>query len=178
MSWMDDMFDGPDYLWDDPYSRPKRRGKPSKRTVKYVGPGHTRVGYAHRTLDIRFKESEKEYLARKRLRRKHGAIKGARGRVSRPRDNGIYVEMRNGRMVYVDSRGREVTDRALGYAERGTKAIVKRDLKNDKYNIEDMRALLRDARWEEVSGNKRWSYDSKETVKQFKKYQKSARSMR
>lgn len=45
-----------------------------------------------------------------------------------------------------------------------------KDLKSDKYTIEDMRSLLRDDHWEEVCHHKRWNYDSNSTVKEFKKY--------
>lgn len=31
------------------------------RTVEYVAPGHTRVNYHHRVLDIRFKESQAHF---------------------------------------------------------------------------------------------------------------------
>lgn len=179
---MNDYYDAfDDFLggWEDYSQKPKSKDrKSSKRTTQYVGPGHTRVRYAHRTLNIRFRESEKEFRAKQRARRRAGAKKGASKRVPRGRDNGIYVDYRNGQMVYVDAKGRDISMKAKGYADRGSDEIVKKNLKRDKYNIEDMRALLRDAHWEEVVGNKRWSYDSKATVKEFNKYRKKYGSMR
>lgn len=176
--WGDDIADS--MSWDyysnlyekQQREKDRRRKSTPPRSVQYVGPGHTRVRYAHRTLNIRFKETEAEFKRRQKLRRKHGAIQGAKKRTPRTRDNAIYVDMVDGRMVYVDSRGREINDKARRIAERGTDAILKKDLKRDRYNIEEMRALLRDARWEEVAGNKRWSYDSKATVREFNKYKK------
>lgn len=173
-----DAFD--DFLgaWEDYPSRSKSKKKVPKRTVSYVGPGHTRVGYAHRTLNIRFKETKEEFIAKQRRRRITGARRGARNRAPRRKDDGIYVDMRDGQMVYVDSRGRDVSQRAMRTRDSGQDMILKKNLKRDKYNIEDMRALLKDAHWEEVSGNKRWSYDSKATVKEFKAYQKKYGKMR
>lgn len=179
MSGYYDAFDDFMGSWTEYADRPKSKSrKQSKRTTQYVGPGHTRVRYAHRTLNIHFKQSQQEFNAKQRARRKAGAKKGAKKRTYyRPRDDGIYVDYRDGEMVYVDSRGRDVSLRARGYADRGNDEIIKRNTKRDKYNIEEMRALLRDAHWEEVVGNKRWSYDSKATVKEFGKYKKKYKGM-
>ena len=155
-----------------------RRKNTSKRTTQYVGPGHTRVRYAKRTLDIRFKETPAQFKAKQRLRRSKGAKKGAKNRTPRSRDDTIYVDIVNGQMVYVDSRGRDVSMKARGYADKGQDAMIGKNMKKDKYNIEEMRALLKDAHWEDYAGNKRWSYDGKETVRQFKKYQKHIKGMR
>lgn len=178
---MNDYYDAfDDFLggWED-YDRPKSKTrKSSKRTTQYVGPGHTRVRYAHRTLNIHFKQSEKEFRAKQRARRRAGAKKGASKHVPRSSNNGIYVDFRDGQMVYVDAKGRDISLKAKGYADKGQNEIVKRNLKRDKYNIEDMRALLKDAHWEEVCGNKRWSYDSKATVKEFNKYKKKYGGMK
>ena len=155
-----------------------KKGKTGKRTTQYVGPGHTRVRYSHRTLDIRFKETDAQFKAKQRLRRKKGARKGAKNRVPRSRNDSIYVDMVNGQMVYVDSRGRDVSMKTRGYTDKAMDTIISKNMKKDAYNIEEMRALLKDAHWEDYAGNKRWSYDGKETVRQFKKYQKHVRSMR
>lgn len=174
-----DAFD--DFLgaWDEYADRPSQKTRKSaKRTTQYVAPGHTRVRYAHRTLNIRFKESDAQFRAKQRARRRAGARKGAKHRTPRTHDDSIYVDMRDGQMVYVDSRGRDISMKARGYADRGTDTIIKKNLKRDKYTVEDMRALLRDAHWEEICGNKRWSYDSKATVKEFKKYQRKYGNMR
>ena len=177
MSGYYDAFDEFMGAWEDYRPKSKSR-KQSKRTVKYVAPGHTRVGYAHRTLDIRFKDSQKQFLAKQRSRLRAGARKGAKNRTPRYDSNDIFVDFRDGQMVYVDAKGRDVSHRARRSADAGMDAIIKKDLRNDKYTLEDMKALLKDAHWEEICGNKRWSYDSKATVKEFKKYQKSARRMR
>ncbi len=177
MSGYYDTFD--DFLgaWeDDPKPKSKSR-KTSKRTTQYVAPGHTRVRYAHRTLNIHFKETEQEFKKRQKARRRAGARKGAKHRTYRPRDNNIYVTTRNGEMIYVDSRGREVSSKARRYMDDGYSEMTGYALKNDRYNVEDMRALLKDAHWDEVCGNKRWSYDSKATVKEFKKYQREYAGM-
>lgn len=172
----DDFYGG----WNDYADRSSRKkGKTVKRTTQYVGPGHTRVRYAHRTLDIRFSQTERQFKAKQRLRRSRGAKKGARNRAPRSsRNDSVYVDYVNGQMVYVDSKGRDVSLKARGYADKGSDAIIKKNLKRDKYTIEDMRALLKDAHWEEISGNKRWAYDSKTTVKEFKKYQRQAAKLR
>jgi len=175
MSGYYDAFDEFMAAWESDYpSRSRKDRKVPKRSVQYVAPGHTRVGYEHRTLNIRFKETPEQYRAKQRARRRAGARKGAKNRryTPRSRSDEIFVEMRNGQMIYVDSRGRDISQKANRYADKGSSEILKKNLKNDKYNIEDMRALLRDAHWEEVVGNKRWSYDSKATVREFKKYQK------
>lgn len=180
---IDDYYDAfDDFLsaWEDaPHSKQRSRKIP-KRSVKYVGPGHTKVGYAHRTLDIRFKETPQQFKAKQRARRRAGARKGARNRTYTPRasKDDIFVDFRDGQMVYVDAKGRDITYKAHRKMDDADNEILKREIKKDKYNIEDMRALLRDAHWEEVCGNKRWSYDSKATVKEFRKYQKSNRKMR
>ena len=44
-----------------------------KRTVRYAGPGHTIIGYEHRTLHIRFPETKKEFDAKAKARRRKAA---------------------------------------------------------------------------------------------------------
>lgn len=181
MSGYYDAFDEFMGAWMDDYpSRSRKERKVPKRSVQYVGPGHTRVGYEHRTLNIRFRETPEQFRAKQRARRRAGARKGAKKRVYSPRsrNDDIFVEYRNGQMIYVDSRGRDISLKARSYADKGGDAIIKKNIGKDKYNLEDMRALLKDARWEEVCGNKRWSYDSKATVREFKKYQKKYGKMR
>ena len=146
-------------------------GTTGKRTVKYLSPGHTQVGYATRTLDIRFKESKEDFEKRKHLRRVHGARKGAKKRSETVLP--IFVDRNDAGMVsYVTSSGKDATHRTKKRAEKGRTQIIKNKLKKDSYTVEDMRALLKDDHWEEVSGNKRWMHDPRETVKEFVKYQK------
>lgn len=147
-------------------------GNTGKRTVRYVAPGHTQVGYAHRVLDIRFKETQKEFDAKKHLRRVHGAKKGAKKRSET--DAPIFVDKSDdsGMMIFVTKSGRNATHSTKRKADKGKTQIIKRKLKKDAYSIEDMRALLKDDHWEEISGNKRWMYDSQATVKEFNKYLK------
>lgn len=164
-------------LWDTSKNLYAVKGKSGKslkmkpgttgaRTVKYVAPGHTRINYAHRVLDIRFEESEKRYRYRQHLRR----VKAAKNR--KPADTTIYVDRdENGQMSYVSKRGAKVNARSK--ADKGRKAIVSHNLKKDRYTIEDMRALLRDDHWEEVCGNRTWNYDPKATVHEFNKYLKA-----
>ena len=176
MSGYYDAFDDFMGSWTEYADRSESKSrKKSKRTTQYVGPGHTRVRYAHRTLDIRFKESEARFKQRQKSRRKKGAKKGASHRSPRKRDDSIYVDFVNGEMVYVDAKGRDVSLKARGYADRGTDMIIQKNLRDDKYTIEEMRALLKDDHWEEECGNKRWMYDSKATVREFNKYKKSRR---
>lgn len=173
-----DAFDDFMGSWTEYADRPKSKTrKTSKRTTQYVGPGHTRVRYAHRTLNIHFKESEGQFRAKQRARRRAGAKKGAKNRTYRPKDDSIYVTTRNGEMVYVDSRGREVTSRARRYFDDGYNETIKKNIKNDRYTVEEMRALLKDDHWEEEAGNKRWMYDSKATVKEFAKYKRKHKGM-
>lgn len=175
MSYYDayDEFAG---YWEDSKPRSKARSKP-KRSVRYVGPGHTRVNYAHRTLDIRFKESPQQFKSKQRSRRRAGARRGAKHRSPKNYDD-VHVESdRYGNMIYVDSRGRDVSDRIRRISDDYYNYMMSEDIKNDVYNLEDMRALLKDAHWEEVCGHTRWKWDKKSTIKEFKKYQKDYGNM-
>ena len=139
----------------------------AKRTVRYVEPGHTVVGYEHRTLHIYFPETSKEFKAKQTARRR----KAARNRTV---NDTIFVDRdASGNMVYVSSKGKQKDLTARSKADKGRNAIVRRRLKRDTYTVEDMRAMLRDDHWEEVVGNRRWNYDNAETVKQFNKYLKT-----
>ena len=174
MSGVLDAFDEFMGSWTEYADKPHSKSrKTPKRTTQYVGPGHTRVRYAHRTLDIRFRQTDKEFRAKQRARRRAGARKGAKNRTPRSRDNSVYVDYVDGQMVYVDSRGRDISLKSRGYADKGNDAIIKRNLTRDKYTVEEMRALLNDEHWEEEAGNKRWMYDSKATVKEFNKHKRS-----
>lgn len=53
-----------------------------------------------------------------------------------------------------------------------------KDLRNDRYSLEDMRSMMKDDHWEEVCHHKRWNYDSNSTVKEFKKYLSHSRRVR
>lgn len=146
------------------------RKKP-KRTTKYAGPGHTIVTYENRTLHYRFKQTKEEYEKAKAARRR----KAAKNRVGKEKGYGkVYV---NADGSYSDSRGRNVTNRTRGTSERAYRNMTKRELASDVYTTEDMRALLKDAHWEEVCGHSRWKYDNKSLVKEFKKYQMNKRGM-
>lgn len=167
-----DAFGEFEDYWTD--SRPKSKSKsktPPKRSVKYVGPGHTRVSYAHRTLDIRFRQTPQQFKAKQRSRRRAGAKRGAKNRS--PRGYGdVYVKQdRYGNMIYVDSKGRNVTEKYMRIADEYNSYMMDEDFKKDAYNVEEMRALLKDSHWEEVCGHTRWKWDKKATVKEFKKYQ-------
>jgi len=175
MSYYDayDEFAG---YWEEPKPKSKSRSKP-KRSVKYVGPGHTRVNYAHRTLDIKFRQTPQQFKAKQRSRRRAGARKGAKNRSSRGYDD-VHVESdRYGNMIYVDSRGRDVTDKYRRINDDYYNYVMNEDINNDVYNLEDMRALLKDAHWQEVCGHTRWKWDKKSTIKEFKKYQKDYGNM-
>lgn len=148
-----------------------RRPVTSARTVRYVKPGLTEVGYAHRTLSIRFKETQKEFDAKKHLRRVHAAKKGAKKRSESTLP--IFVDRDDSSMmVFVTKSGKDATSSAKRKSDKGKAQIIKRKLSRDAYTVEDMRAILKDDHWEEISGNKRWMTDSKETVKQFNNYLK------
>ena len=145
---------------------PRKTGVTGARHTKYIGPGHTQVTYAHRVLDIRFKESDEQFKKRQHQRR----VQASKNRG--PRDDTIYVDYdSNGQLAYYTKTGKKVDAQAR--SDKGKDAIIKSKLKRDSYTIEEMRALLRDDHWEEVTGNKRWSYDSKATVKEFNKYLKT-----
>ena len=143
-----------------PTSEKKGGGHTPNRTVRYEGPGHTVVGYENRILDIRFRESQKQYDARKRARKRAAARKGAAHRSPR-------VSYYNGEMTYAQRSN----------AEKGMRRIYEKGLNRDEYTKEDMRALLKDAHWEEVCGHSRWKYDNKTLVKEFNKYMKERGGM-
>ena len=173
-----DAYDEFAGYWED--TKPKSKSRSSsgkKRSVKYVGPGHTRVNYAHRTLDIKFRQTPQQFKAKQRSRRRAGAKRGAKNRSPRRYDD-VHVESDGyGGMIYVDSRGRDVTDKYRRINDDYYSSMMDEDIRNDVYNIEDMRALLKDSHWEEVCGNTRWKWDKKSTIKEFKKYQKYYRGM-
>lgn len=149
-------------------SRPLPSEMP-KRTVRYAGPGHTIIGYEHRTLHIRFPETKKEFDARAKARRR----KASKNRIV---SNEILIDRDiHGNMMFVSKRGSDVGLKARSRSEKGKTAIIKKNLGKDVYTIEDMRARLRDDHWEEVVGNRRWNYDPKETVRQFNKYLKTSK---
>lgn len=150
-------------------SKPKRRkASTGKRSVKYVGAGHTRVTYAHRVLDIHFDESQKEFNARQKARRKKAVKKAVK---TRNATQGIAdVRSVGGSLRYYNKKGKDITSRINRSQESGLAEIRHKELRTDRYSIEDMRALLRDDHWEEVCGHKKWNYDSNSTVKEFKKY--------
>ena len=162
MSFYDDWGD-PFDVYKEAYLAKKKNARTKqkpKRSTKYAGPGHTIVTYEHRTLHYRFKQSPEEYERAKKLRRK----KAQKGRRT---SQAVYV---NKDGSYSSSRGRDVSDRVRRTTERGTSEIRHAQLKRDSYNIEDMRALLKDERWEEVCGHSRWKYDPNSTVKEYQRY--------
>lgn len=145
----------------------KRAVTKSTRTVKYASPGHTVVGYAHRTLHITFPETDAEFRSRQKARRRRAAR-------NRRTDDTILLERdESGNVSYVNSKGKARSDTARTRTDKGRKAIVRKRLSRDTYTVEDMRARLRDDHWEEVAGNKRWNYDDSATVREFNKYLKT-----
>lgn len=142
---------------------------PPARTTRRVGPGHTVVTYAHRTLHYHFKQSDEEYERAKASRRR----KAAKGRTKTRRTRGspydIYV---NKDGSYSTADGRDATYRARYMMDMGSRAMNRMEIGRDDYSLEDMRALLKDDHWEEVCGHKRWNYDAQSTVREFKKYQR------
>lgn len=136
-------------------------GTTGVRTVQYVAPGHTKINYASRILDVRFKETPEQF--RRKVIRASGKKDGK---------DSIYVSKdASGMLTYTDRSGRKVDARAK--SDKGKKAIVKSKLKRDTYNIEDMRALLKDEHWEEITGKKDWMRNDAATVREFNKYMKS-----
>lgn len=136
-------------------------GTTGVRTVQYVAPGHTKINYASRILDVRFKETPEQF--RRKVIRASGKKDGK---------DSIYVSKdASGILTYTDRSGRKIDARAK--SDKGKKAIVKSKLKRDTYNIEDMRALLKDEHWEEITGKKDWMRNDAATVREFNKYMKS-----
>lgn len=146
-----------------------RKKSMARRTVRYIEPGHTVVGYEHRTLHIRFPESQKEFKAKQTARRRKAAK-------NRRIDDTILIDRdESGNMTYVSKKGTTKSLTARKRSDKGKTTIVRNRLKRDTYTIEDMRAMLKDDHWEEVCGNKRWNYDSTATVREFNKYLKRRR---
>ena len=144
-------------------------GTTGVRTVRYVGPGHTQVNYASRILDIRFKETQEEFLKKQTARRRKAAKLAAKNRNS----DDLYLDRDEyGNAVMVTKTGRKADLKGKSRTDKGKKSIVKANLRKDAYTIEDMRALLADDHWEEVCGNRRWNYDKAATVREFNKYLK------
>lgn len=150
----DDIFGYDEY--DDPFGfTPSRKSrKKMKRTTKYVAPGHTVVDYPNRRLNIYFPQTKEQYDKLRKKRRSDAAKKAAKNRM--PRHSYYDGEYTYGQRKALD---------------KGTRAIHERQIAQDDYEIGDMRALLKDAHWEEVCGHKRWMFDNKTLVKEFKKYQ-------
>jgi len=169
-------------LYDPTSQRYVMRGKSGKtlkskpgvtgaRTVRYVAPGLTRVSYAHRVLDIHFKETPKEFEARARLRKSKAAKKAAKTRAKGV--DALYLDRDEyGNTITVTKTGRKADSKARSRTDKAKKVIAKRDIAKDRYSIEDMRAMLKDDHWEEVCGNRKWNYDNAATVREFKKYLK------
>ena len=162
MSYDDIFGSGP---YDDPFefehSRPQRKKAKPKRTVKYAAPGHTVVDYTNRRLNIYFPQTKEQYDKLRKKRRSITAKKGAK--------------KRGPRVSYYD--GGELSYSQRYALEKGTRAIHERQIVSDTYELGDMRALLKDAHWEEVCGHKRWMFDNKTLVKEFKKYQMEYQGM-
>lgn len=147
----------------------KSKKATARRTVRYAGPGHTIVGYEHRTLHINFPETEKEFKAKQKARRRRSAK-------HRTANDTILIDRdSSGNMVYLSAQGKQKDITARTKADKGRSAIIRKELKKDRYTIEDMRAMLKDDHWEEVSGNRRWNYDRAATVREFNKYLKAKR---
>lgn len=141
----------------------------SRRTVRYAAPGRTIVGYEHRTLEITFPETEKEFKNRQKARRRTAAR-------NRTVDDTIYVDRNENGMVLINKRGKESSSKARSRSDKGRNVMIKKNIARDRYTIEDMRAMLSDDHWEEVCGNRRWNYDKASTVREFNKYLKQRRN--
>ena len=62
--------------------------------------------------DNRFRESQREYLVKQRNKRIAGDKKGPRKRTPVYDSDDLFVDFRDGKMVYVDAKGRDISKRA------------------------------------------------------------------
>ena len=135
----------------------KAKKASASRSVQFLEPGLTRVTYANRILDIKFKETPKAFEAKKKrhakaVRQRNEALNGPKKRTYRaPKDEYAY---RRDRDLYMDE-------------------MISDTLSVDGYDTQEMRALLKDEHWEEECGHTRWKYDDKSLVREFKKYRSS-----
>ena len=125
------------------------------RSVKYEGPGHTIVTYPNRVLHIKFKQTPEEYEKAKKRRARARARKGAMNRRK-------YIPQ------FVSEEGMNLKQKRT--YDKGKREINSKRVKN--MDVYDMRAELKDARWDEISGSKRWLIDNKSTLREYEKYQK------
>ena len=134
--------------------RERSKKASASRTVQFVEPGHTRVTYANRILDIKFKETDKAFAAKKKrhakaVRQRNESRNGPKKKTYRaPKDEYSY---RRDRDLYMDE-------------------MISDTLSVDGYDVPEMRALLKDEHWEEVCNHTRWKYDDKSLVREFRKY--------
>ncbi len=132
----------------------KSKKASASRSVKFIAPGHTQVTYANRILDIKFKETPKAFAAKKKrhakaVRQRNESLNGPKKRTYRaPKDEYAY---RRDRDLYMDE-------------------MISDTLSVDGYNVQEMRALLKDEHWEEECNHTRWKHDDKALVKEFRKY--------
>lgn len=145
-----------------------------KRSVKYVAPGHTVVSYNTRTLHIRFPQTVSQFEAKKKARRRKAAKKSANARRGKTRQYDYDPETRTYR-----TKSGKITNAPMNAMKGYDDYRTTMGLKNDKYGeIGDMRAKLKDDHWEEICGHKRWMYDNKSLIREYKKYEQLHRNTR
>lgn len=148
--------------------------KPVKRKTKRVGPGHTVVDYPKRTLHIYFTETKTSYDKKTKARRKASARKGAKTRRnSAPQytydpDTGLYR-----------TKSGKITNAPVRQMYEYNSGSYRSGAKSDKYGeLSDMRALLKDAHWEEYCGHKRWLTNDTSLIREYQAYQRMFKHLR
>ena len=148
----------------------------AERKVRYIAPGHTQVRYAHRILDIRFKETESAFKRKLKNRDAH--------RASGPYKNSPTVKtVKLSKAPTVKAKKPKTAKEPKPFRYTDTEEYKIRKLKDDyrmmknredletgRYTKEDMRALLKDSHWEEYCGHSRWKFDDRSLVKEFQNY--------
>jgi len=153
-----DMFSDP--MGFDDWSRPviKKKKTGSLKPVVTRSRGHTICDYKYRRLHIYFPQTEEEWKKASSKRRSASAKASSSKRVDtmwKNRMNDPYYQRK-----WQDDYDKD-------YRKKITGSI----------GVEEMRALLKDERWEEVCGHTRWKYDKKSTLKEYEKYIQSHRSV-
>lgn len=144
----------------------------TERRVRYIAPGHTQVRYAHRILDIKFKESDKSFRRKLKNRgaRKSEPYKGCtavkpKPKVAKPKAVKKVVKPTKP-LKYTDTQEYKEARLTDEYRRMRNRS----ELDKGGYTKEDMRALLKDSHWEEHCGHSRWKSDDRSLVREFKKY--------
>lgn len=151
----------------------------TERRVRYIGPGHTQVRYAHRILDIKFSETDKAF------RRK---LKNREARKSEPYKGSPSVKVVKTKTASAKKPKAVRIPTDYEYDEKDIYKMKKindeyrrmknrDDLDKGRYTKEDMRALLKDVHWEEYCGHSRWKFDDRSLVREFQNYLLQSRGM-